>query len=157
MAWQAPSASNSPGGGCILGETAESDMVSGEIERWMVAAFIFASISVGMLGAGWAQWLEYKRRSQAMDVIKAALEAGKEPPAILYEQIDKAKESKPPWGEVVAFSALGFGFWVAYANAAADDKTPFLVIAATMTVTALGCLALAIMRPDRGGNNDESE
>ncbi|MBL8548199.1 MAG: hypothetical protein JNL81_17185 [Hyphomonadaceae bacterium] len=133
-------------------------MITGEIERWMVAAFIFASISVGMLGAGWAQWLEHKRRSQAMEVIKAALEAGKEPPALIYDQIKDTGQSKPPWGEVVAFSALGFGFWMAYANAAADDKTPFLVIAATMTVTALGCLALAIMRPDRGGGkDDESE
>jgi hypothetical protein len=131
-------------------------MISGEIERWMVAAFIFAAISVGMLGAGWAQWLEHKRSTKAMVIIKAALEAGKEPPAIVYEQIQKAGQSKPPWGEVVVFSGLGFGFWIAYANAAADDKTPFLVIAATMTVTAMGCLALAIMRPDRGGKDDES-
>jgi hypothetical protein len=131
-------------------------MISGEMERWMVAAFIFAAISVGMLGAGWAQWLEHKRRTQAMDIIKAALEAGKEPPAIVYEQIQKAGQSKPPWGEVVVFSGLGFGFWIAYANAADDDKTPFLVIAATMTVTAMGCLALAIMRPDRSGKDDES-
>jgi hypothetical protein len=132
-------------------------MVSGELERWMVAAFIFASVSVGMLGAGWAQWLEHKRRTQAMDVIKAALEAGKEPPAIVYEQINKAGQSKPPWGEVIVFSALGFGFWIAYGNAAAEDKTPFMVVAATMTVTALACLALAIMRPDRNGKDDESE
>jgi hypothetical protein len=131
-------------------------MISGELEKWMVAAFIFGAITVGMLGAGWAQWLEHKRRSQAMDVIKAALEAGKEPPAIVYEQIDKAGQSKAPWGEVVVFSGLGFGFWVAYANAAPDDKTPFLVVAATMTVTALGCLALAIMRPDRGGGKDDA-
>jgi hypothetical protein len=157
MVWQAPIASNSPGGGCILGETTESGMFSGELEKWMVAAFIFGAVTVGMLGAGWAQWLEHKRRSQAMDVIKAALEAGKEPPAIIYEQVDKAGKSKPPWSEVVIFSALGFGFWIAYANAEVDDKVPFLVVAATMTVTALGCLALAIMRPDRGGEDDESE
>lgn len=133
-------------------------MISGEVEDWMVAVFIFAVVTIGMVGAGWSQWLEHKRRSQAMDVIKAALEAGKEPPAIVYEQISKAGQSKPPWGEVVVFSALSFGFWIAYANAAPDDKTPFLVIAATMTVTALGCLALAlaITRPGRGGKDDES-
>jgi hypothetical protein len=130
-------------------------MISGEMENWMVAAFIFGAISISMIAAGWAQWLEHKRRSQAMDIIKIALEAGKEPPAIVYEQIDKAGRSKPPWGEVVVFSALGFGFWIAYANAAVDDKTPFLVVASTMTLTALGCLALAIMRPDRGGGKDD--
>jgi hypothetical protein len=90
-----------------------------------------------------------------MDVIKAALEAGKEPPAIVYDQIAKAGQSKPPWSEVVVFSALGFGFWIAYAQAAPDDKLPFLVVAASMTVTALGCLALAIMRPDRGRDKDD--
>lgn len=132
-------------------------MISGELEKWMVAAFIFGAVTVGMLGAGWAQWLEHKGRSQAMDVIKAALEAGKEPPAIVYEQINRVGRSKPPWGEVVVFSALGFGFWIAYANAEADDKTAFLVVAATMTVTALGCLALAIMRPGDGGKDDDSE
>lgn len=132
-------------------------MISGELENWMVAAFIFATISIGMLGAGWAQWLEHKRRSQAMDVIKAAIEADKEPPAIVYEQIDKAGQSKPPWGEVVVFTAIGFGFWIAYADAAPEDKTAYLVVAATMTVTAIGCLALAIMRPGRSGKDDDSE
>ena len=132
-------------------------MISGEIEKWVVAAFIFGAVAVAMIGAAWAQWLEHKRRSQAMDIIKAAIEAGKEPPAIVYEQIKKAGQSKPPWGEVVVFSGVGFGFWVAYANAAPDDKIQFLVVAATMTATALGCLALAIMRPAGGGKDDESE
>lgn len=131
-------------------------MISEGAEDWMVALFIFGAVAVGMLGAGWSQWLEHKRRSQAMDVIKAALEAGKEPPAIVYEQIAQAGKSKPPWSEVVVFSALGFGFWIAYANANPDDKTAYLVIAATMTVTALGCLALAIMRPGDRGQDDES-
>lgn len=126
------------------------------MDDWMVALFIFAAVTVGMIGAGWAQWLEHKRRSQAMDVIKAALEAGREPPAIVYDQIAKAGQSKPPWSEVVVFTALGFGFWIAYANAAPDDKMPFLVVAASMTVTALGCLALVIMRPDRGRDKDDA-
>ncbi len=127
----------------------------GPWENWMVALFIFAAVAVSMLAAGWSQWLEHKRRTQAMDVIKAALEAGKEPPAIVYEQINKAGQAKPPWSEVVVFSGLGFGFWIAFANADADSRTAFLVVASTMTVTALGCLALAIMRPG-GGKDDES-
>lgn len=132
-------------------------MLSESIEDWMVALFIFGAITVGMLGAGWAQWLEHKQRSQAMEVIKAALDAGKEPPAIVYEQINKAGKSKPPWSEVVLFSALSFGFWIAYSQAPAGENTSYLVIAATMTVTALGCLALAIMRPDRGGKDDDGD
>jgi hypothetical protein len=132
-------------------------MISGDMENWMIAGFILVTVTIGMLGAGWAQWLEHKRRSQAMDVIKAALEAGKEPPAVVYEQIDKAGQSKPPWGEVVVFTAVGFGFWIAYADAAPEDKTAYLVVAATMTVTALGCLALAIMRPGGGGKDDDAE
>lgn len=132
-------------------------MISGELENWMVAAFIFATISIGMLSAGWGQWLEHKRRSQAMDVIKAAIEAGKEPPAIVYEQISKARQLKQPWGEVVVFTAVGFGFWIAYGNAPPEDKMPYLVVAASMTVTAFGCLAIALMRPGRdGGKDDES-
>src|SRR5690606_16272442 len=131
-------------------------MISAGWDEWMVALFIFGAVTVSMLGAGWSQWLEHQRRSQAMDVIKAALEAGKEPPAIVYDQINKANQTKPPWGEVVVFSALGFGFWIAFANADGEDKTAFMVIAATMTVTALGCLALAIMRPGSGGKNDDA-
>lgn len=131
-------------------------MISGELEKWMVTAFIFGAVSIAMLAACWSQWLEHKRRSQAMDIIKTALEAGKEPPAIVYEQINKAGRTKPPWGEVVVFTAVGFGFWIGYANAGADDKTPFLVVAATMTVTALGCLALALTTSGRSGHDDEA-
>ncbi len=129
-------------------------MISGGWDNWMVALFIFGAVAISMLGAGWAQWLEHKRRSQAMDVIKAALEAGKEPPPIVYQQINKSNSSKPPWSEVVIFTALGFGFWIAFANAEGDSKTAFMVVASTMTVTALGCLALAIMRPGSGKNDD---
>jgi hypothetical protein len=130
-------------------------MISGGMENWMVALLIFGAIAVSMLGAGWAQYLEHQRRKQAMDVIKAAIEAGKEAPPIVYEQLSKASQSKSPWGEVVVFSALGFGFWMAFANAEGEQRTAFMVVAATMTVTALGCLALAIMRPDRGGDKDD--
>jgi hypothetical protein len=124
-------------------------------ENWMVALFIFGAVTIAMIGAGWAQFLEHQRRKQAMDVIKAAIEAGKEAPPIIYEQLSKAGQTKPPWSEVVVFGALGFGFWIAFANADGDNRTAFLVVAATMTVTALGCLALAITRPDRGGAKDD--
>lgn len=130
-------------------------MISGNYENWMVALFIFGAVTVAMIGAGWGQYLEHQRRKQAMDVIKTALEAGKEAPPIIYEQLGKASQSKPPWSEVVVFSALGFGFWIAFANADAEDRTAFLVVASTMTVTALGCLALALVRPDRGSDKDD--
>lgn len=130
-------------------------MISGGMERWMVALFIFGAVAVSMLAAGWAQYLEHQRRKQAMDVIKAAIEAGREAPPIVYEQLAKAGQSKPPWGEVVVFTALSFGFWIGFANAEGEQRTGFMVVAATMTLTAIGCLALAIMRPDRGSDKDD--
>lgn len=132
-------------------------MLRDGMENWMVALFIFAAVVVAMLGAGWSQLLEHKRRSQAMDLIKTAIEAGREPPAIVYEQISKAEQGKAPWSEVVIFTALGFGFWVAYANAPPDDRMPYLVVAATMTMTALGCLALALTRHGRGETSKDDD
>lgn len=130
-------------------------MLSHGFENWMVALFIFGAVAVAMVGAGWTQWLEHKRRAQAMDIIRIALEAGKEPPPILYEQLAKTNTTKAPWSEFVVFTALGFGFWIAYANAEGERQTAFLVIAATMTVTALGCLGLALMH--RGGPKDSDD
>ncbi len=131
-------------------------MISAGWDPWMVAFFIFAAVTISMIGAGWAQYLEHQRRKQAMDVIKAAMEAGRDPPQIIYDQLSKSG-GKPPWSEVVVFTALGFGFWIAFSQADGDSRTAFLVVASTMTVTALGCLALAIMRPGGGGKDDESE
>lgn len=130
-------------------------MVSGGWDPWLVAFFIFGAVTVSMIGAGWSQLLEHNRRKQAMEVIKAAMEAGREPPQIVYDQLGKGGQ-KPPWGEVVVFTALGFGFWIGFANADGEDRTAFLVVAATMTVTALGCLALAIMRPGGRGKDDDA-
>lgn len=129
------------------------------MERWMVALLIFAAITVGMLGQGFVSYLEHQRRKQAMDLIKTAMEHGKEAPPIVYDQLRKEGQQKPPWGEVVVFSALGFGFWMAFSQADGDQRTAYLVIAATMTVAAFGCLGLALMRPGSGGGSrdDESE
>jgi len=131
-------------------------MLRDGMENWMIVLFIAGAVAISMLGAGWAQWLEHKRRSQAMDVIKAMVAAGKDPPDVLYQQIAKPNSSKAPWSEVVAFSALGFGFWIAYATGSPDQQVPYLVIASTMTVTALGCLALAIMRPGDAKDDDDA-
>jgi hypothetical protein len=118
------------------------------MDEWMVALFIFGAVTVAMIGQGWMSMLEHHRRKQAMEVIKAALQAGKEPPQIIYDQLaDTGVTGKPPWTEVIIFTALGFGFWIAYANAEEAQRTAFLVVASTMTVTALGCLALALFRP----------
>jgi hypothetical protein len=126
------------------------------LNDWGVALFIFGAVALAMLGQGWMSLLEHHRRKQAMDVIKAAIEAGKEAPPIIYDQLRKDGQAKAPWAEVVIFTALGFGFWIAYANAPADDRLPYLVVAATMTVTALGCLGLAVMRPGRGSKDDDA-
>jgi hypothetical protein len=119
------------------------------MDEWMVALLIFGAITVAMIGQGWVSLLEHQRRKQAMEVIKAAIEAGKEAPPVVYEQLGETGiTGKPPWTEVVIFTALSFGFWIAYGTADEQgERTAFLVVAATMTVTALGCLALALLRP----------
>lgn len=124
------------------------------MDQWMIIFVIFAAVTLAMIGQGWASMLEHQRRKQALDLIKAAYEAGKEPPAQLYAMIG-APYAKAPWAEVVVFTALSFGFWIAFAQSDGDARTAFLVVAATMTVTALGCLGLALMRPP-ARKDDES-
>ncbi|WP_395647593.1 hypothetical protein [Terricaulis sp.] len=123
------------------------------LSQGAVAAFILAAVTIAMIAQGFVSLLEHNRRKLAMEVIKAAIEAGKEPPQQLYDQLSKADQAKAPWSEVVLFSALGFGFWIAYANAEADQRTAFLVVASVMTVSALGCLGIALMRPGRGNDD----
>jgi len=125
------------------------------MENWSVAAFIFAAVAVGMIAQGWVSWLEHKRRTQALDIIKATIEAGREPPQQLYDQLQKADEPKPPWSEVVIFAALAFGFWLAVIYGDNSHRTAFIIIAATMTVTSIGCLVLAIARPGSNRRSDD--
>lgn len=126
------------------------------MEQWMVALLIFGAVAAAMIGQGWVSLLEHHRRKQAMEVIKAAIEAGKEAPPIVYEQLrSKGVTGQPPWSEVVVFTALSFGFWIAFATAEeANQRTAFLIVAATMTVTAMGCLALALLRPGSRKDDD---
>ena len=119
------------------------------MENWAVALFIFGAVTIGMIGQGFVSLLEHQRRTQTLDLIKAMLAAGKDPPQQLYDQLTQANQPKAPWSEVVVFTALSFGFWLAYANADDGRRTAFLVVAASMTVAAMGCLALALMRPGR--------
>ena len=88
-----------------------------------------------------------------MDIIKTAIEQGKEAPPVVYEQLASASRGKAPWSEVVIFTALSIGFWVAAMQTADDKHVAYLVIASTMTVTALGCLGLALIKPGSGGND----
>lgn len=122
------------------------------MQAWIVALFIFASVAVAMACQAWVSWLEHKQRTRALDVIKAALDAGKEPPAELYQQISQGAKSKPPWTEVVVFAALAFGFWLAYA---VEHRSAFMIVAASMTVTALGCLWLALAQPGARRDDDK--
>lgn len=127
------------------------------MERWLLALFIFAAVAVGMAAQAWVSWLEHKRRSQALDIIEACVRAGREPPPQVYRELRAEDKPKPPWAEVVLFGALGFGFWIAFALADGDRRIAFLVIAATMTITALGCLSLALARPASKSSDDEPE
>lgn len=127
--------------------------MDGSLSQGAVAAFILVAVTIAMMGQAFVSLLEHNRRKMAMEVIKAAIEAGKEPPQQLYDQLSKADQAKAPWSEVVLFSALAFGFWIAFAQTDGDKRAAFLVVAATMTVSAVGCLGLAVMRPGR--RNDD--
>ncbi len=119
------------------------------MENAWIALMIFGAVTIGMIAQGWVSMLEHQRRRETLEVIKAALQAGREPPPQLYDMLRQDSTPKAPWSEALVFSALSFGFWLAFAFSEDDRRTVFLVIAATMTVTALACLALAIWGPAR--------
>jgi hypothetical protein len=118
------------------------------MEQWIVALLILAAITVAMIGQGWVSFLEHHRRKQAMDVIKAAIEAGKDVPQEIYDQLNVATgpTGQEPWTEVVIFTALSVGFAVGFATSDGERQMAFLAITAAMMVTAVGCLILALMR-----------
>ena len=124
------------------------------MENALVALLIFAAIGIAMIAQGWVSFFDHQRRGQTLDVIKAALQAGKEPPPELYALLRKDSAPKAPWGEVLVFGVLSVGFWLAYAFLDDGRRMAFLVIAATMSVTALGCLALAIFKPGRSRDDE---
>lgn len=128
-----------------------------DMSQGAVAAFILCAVTIGMIGQAFVSWLEHKRRSQAMEVIKAALTAGQKPPPQLYDQLVKADQGKAPWSEVVLFAALAFGFWIAFAQTDGDKRTAFLVVAAVMSVSALGCLGIALMRSSSSRGRDDDD
>lgn len=131
------------------------------MERWVVAAFIFAAVSVGMAAQAWISWLDHKRRSKALDVIKAAIEAGREPPRELYEQLESSSLaglgfSKRPWGEAIMFAAVAIGFWFAFGAAGdAETREKFMLVAAIMSVTAVGCAGWALFAPGRRTRDEQ--
>lgn len=120
------------------------------------AEVIFIVLALVLLASGmqaWTSWLEHQRRTKALDVMKAAYEAGREPPPELFEQVEAEPYamlglSKRPWGEAIVFGGVGVGFWIAYATGAGDDRQQsFLIVAALMTIFAIVCAALAFFRP----------
>lgn len=130
------------------------------MESSSVAALIAAAIFVGVGLQAWMSWLEHKRRTQALDVIRASLEAGREPPQQLYDQLEPAPYanlglSKRPWGEAIMFATLAIGFWIAFGIAdAGDQRDRFMIVAAVMSAAAAGCAALAIFRPGQRKSDD---
>lgn len=119
-----------------------------------IALIVFGAVAVGMIGQGWASYLEHQRRSQALDAIKTALQAGREPPAELYALLRKDNGSRGPWDNIIVFGALSVGFWLAFALVEGERRVAFLVVAVTMTVTTLGCLALALAQPRRSRDDE---
>lgn len=123
------------------------------MDRTIVALIIFAAIAIGVAAQAWVSWLDHQRRTKALDVIKAALEAGKEPPPQLYEQLEQNPYgsmgmSKRPWGEAVIFGAVAAGFWIMFGFAEPGDaREKMMLVASIMSAFAAGCLALAMFTP----------
>jgi hypothetical protein len=119
-----------------------------------IMVFVFGAVAFAMIGQGWVSYLEHQRRRQTLDVIKAALQAGKEPPPELYALLKKESAPRAPWGEAFVFGVLALGFWLAFAFLGDERRMSFLVIAATMTVTSLGSLAVAMLKPNRSRDDE---
>jgi hypothetical protein len=126
------------------------------MEQVTIAALIAGAIAVGMIAQGWVSLLEHQRRRQTLDVIKAALQAGKDPPAELYALLRENSAPRAPWGEAFVFGVLSVGFWLAFALLGDEQRMAFLVVAATMTLTAVGCLALAIFKVTRSRDDERA-
>lgn len=130
------------------------------MDRTMVALLIFAAIAVGVGAQAWVSWLDHQRRTKALDVIKAAIEAGKEPPRELYDQLEKNEYasmgfSKRPWGEAVVFGAVAIGFWIMFGFAdAGSARERFMLVAVIMSAFSAGCLALAVFAPGQKPRDD---
>lgn len=121
----------------------------------VILVCVLTAVLTAAAGVAWGQFLEHRRRVAAMEVVKAALTAGREPPQQILDELTRAGQRKAPWTEVVVFTALAFGFWIAFFRAGGgDEQTAFLVVAATMSVTAFGCLMLALMAPGGGKVDD---
>lgn len=106
---------------------------------------VFGAVMLATAAVGWSQWLDHRRRMKALDVIKTALERGAEPPALVYAELTKSGAARPPWAEVVIFTALAVSFWVAYWQIGGDEAKRFMIIATAFSVTAVGCLVLALL------------
>ncbi|HRK63849.1 MAG TPA: hypothetical protein PLN53_05595 [Terricaulis sp.] len=130
------------------------------MDRWEVAALILVAVVIGIGGQAWVSWLDHQRRSKALDVIKAAIEAGKEPPKQIYEQLEANHYanmgfSKRPWAEAVIFGAVGVGFWVMFGLAEpGDQRDKMMFVAAIMSAFSIGCVALAIFAPGQKPRDD---
>lgn len=126
------------------------------MDRWEIALLILVAVVVGMGAQLWMSWLEHQRRSKALDVIKAAIEAGREPPAQVYEMLEPNAYasmgfSKRPWAEATIFGAVAVGMWIMFAVKGGDN---LVLIAAIMSAMSVGCFLLAIFAPGQKLNDD---
>ncbi len=123
------------------------------MDRLEIVLLVVGLVLLAAAQQTWTSWLEHQRRTKALDVIKAAYEAGRDPPRELFEEFEAEPYamfglSKRPWAEAIVFGAVGGAFWIAYAMGAGDDRQQtFLLVAALMTLFAIVCAVLAFFRP----------
>jgi hypothetical protein len=111
----------------------------------VILVIVLVAVVTAFAAAAWGQFVDLRRKIAMMDLVKAAYAAGRDPPAAILEELARSGAREAPWSAVIAFSALAVGFWIAYARLdVADGKIAFLVVAATLTMTALGTFILAL-------------
>jgi hypothetical protein len=125
---------------------------------WLL--FPLAGMAFGALNI----WLTYRRSSQAMEVLKAYVASGREPPAEIIAALHVAPPASrgwPPrsvdrldpvasWSAVIPFYAIGAAFAVAaFLIGARDVRLVFVVLAVAFGISSLGLTALLLVRSRR--------
>lgn len=114
-----------------------------EFQWWLIFPII------GVAFGFFSMWLKYKRRTATLDLIKAYLAQGKEPPQELMTGVKSWEETQhqgaQAWGRVITFGSLGLGFGVAYLAMVPEIMTPgrahpFLVMSIIMAALTVGAL-----------------
>jgi hypothetical protein len=115
--------------------------------HWVIVAGVLIAAALVLIVVLASSWMEHRRRMAALELIKAAYAAGKEPPPELISEIlnggQRPAEARTgdPWGGVIVFAALGVAFTIAAAGKwmqqpSADEVSVFAGVGIAMLLAA---------------------